>query len=125
MGKSIPLATGILPMAAAVIGARRGIRKGVQRVAADKGYKIERELKDDYQKSQEYVKGKAPNPKDVEEAYYEYRKVSEENEGQVLKSVLANSSAATAGTALAGYVLESARRGLKGRAPQYSEDEEN
>ena len=47
------------------------------------------------------------------------------NESQVLKSVLMNSSAATAGTALAGYVLESARRGLKGRAPQYSEDEGN
>lgn len=125
MGKSIPLATGILPMAAAVIGARRGIRKGVQRVAADKGYKLERELKERYKKSQEYVDGLPPDPKEIEIAFYNYRKASEKNEGQVLKSVLANSSAATAGTALAGYVLESARRGLKGRAPQYSEDEEN
>ena len=32
MGKSIPLATGLLPMAAAVVGARRGIKRGIERV---------------------------------------------------------------------------------------------
>jgi hypothetical protein len=125
MGKSIPLATGILPMAAAVIGARRGIRKGVQRVASDPkgGYKEEKRLKEEVKKLQQ---SKEPvDEKTIEEAFYEYRKKSEENESQVLKSVLMNSSAATAGTALSGYVLESMRRALKGRASQYSEDEEN
>jgi len=61
----------------------------------------------------------------AEIAFDDYRRQSEINEGQVLKSVLMNSSAATAGTALSGYVLESMRRALKGRASQYSEDEES
>ena len=123
MGKSIPLATGILPMAAAVIGARRGIRKGVERVAASEGYqdeKMRKKLYEDLKNSEEPV-----DDRTIEEAFHEYRKKSEENESQVLKSVLMNSSAATAGTALSGYVLESMRRALKGRASQYSEDEES
>ena len=124
MGKSIPLATGILPMAAAVIGARRGIRKGVQRVASDPegGYKREKELKLAYD---ELKKSEKPEARDLVDAFDDYRRQSEKNESQVLKSVLMNSSAATAGTALSGYVLESMRRALKGRASQYSEDEEN
>ena len=32
MGKSIPLATGLVPMAAAVVGTRRGIKRGIQKV---------------------------------------------------------------------------------------------
>ena len=123
MGKSIPLATGILPMAAAVIGARRGIRKGVERVASSNGYQDEKKLKLVYD---ELKKSKKPeNIALAEDAFDDYRRKSEENEGQVLKSVLMNSSAATAGTALSGYVLESMRRALKGRASQYPEDEEN
>lgn len=123
MGKSIPLATGILPMAAAVIGARRGIRKGVERVASSNGYQREKEMKLIYE---QLKKSKKPEDQElVEGAFDKYRRKSEENEGQVLKSVLMNSSAATAGTALSGYVLESMRRALKGRASQYPEDEES
>ena len=37
MGKSIPLATGLVPMAAAVVGARRGIKRGIEKVQGPSG----------------------------------------------------------------------------------------
>lgn len=151
MGKSIPLATGILPMAAAVIGARRGIKRGIERVAAPKsatdrrgGYQIERELGEAYQAAKQELeesmyggkndayrgsgdsrygsKKEEVTEEDVKELFAQYKAQVERNEDTIAKSVIANTSAATAGAALSGYVLESLRRALKGRAPQ--EDEE-
>ena len=45
------------------------------------------------------------------------------NENQIAKSVIANTSGYTTGAALSGYVLESMRRALKGKAPQYEESD--
>ena len=124
MGKSIPLATGLIPMAGAVIGARRGIRRGVAAVNKGDGYADEAALLKVYQD----LKESSRNPKagvsdsDVSKALMDYRKQQEENENTVAKSVIANTSAITGASALSGYVLESIRRALKGKAPQYEDE---
>lgn len=128
MGKSIPLATGLLPIAGSVLGARRGIKRGIERVQSGAGegsYTTEKLLLDDYQKKRDQER----DPKSgvemaqVADALTKYRKQQELNEDTVLKSVIANSAGYTTGAALSGYVLESLRRALKGRAPQYEEDD--
>ena len=123
MGKSIPLATGIIPMAAAVVGARRGIKRGIQKVQENQGYTREKELLGAYDQLKKQAKDDPTRDRDseVKDALNEYRKVQSENENQIAKSVIANTSAYTTGAALSGYVLESMRRALKGKAPQYEE----
>ena len=125
MGKSIPLATGLIPMAGAVIGARRGIKRGVQAVNDAEGYNEERLRLEAYKnlKDQSRDPGSTVTDRDVEDALMAYRKQQEINENTVAKSVLANSAAITSGSALSGYVLESIRRALKGKAPQYEDDD--
>ena len=128
MGKSIPLATGLIPIAASVMGARRGIKRGIEKVAGPEGkggYVKEKELLEQY----ESLKDQSRDPKSdvseaqVKDALTEYRKQQRQNENTVLKSVIANSAGMTTGAALSGYVLESMRRALKGKAPQYEEDD--
>tara|TARA_Y100001938_G_scaffold72260_1_gene100313 strand:- start:28876 stop:29667 length:792 start_codon:yes stop_codon:yes gene_type:complete len=119
MGKSIPLATGILPMAGAVLGARRGIKRGVQAVG-EQGYRKEAQLQEAYRTA---TKRDAKNRSEEEIARTKkaYEDQVQRNESKVAGSVIANTSAYTAGSALSGYVLESMRRALKGRAPQPEE----
>ena len=120
MGKSIPLATGIIPMAAAVAGARRGIKRGIQKVQENQGYSREKELLLDYKN----LKSKDDaSEAEVNDALNKYRKLQSDNENQIAKSVIANTSGYTTGAALSGYVLESMRRALKGKAPQYEESD--
>ena len=114
MGKSIPLATGIAPMVGAVIGARRGIKQGMRAVDAKGGYEKERGLLAAYRDA------KKDPELDAETALTMLRKQQAENESEVAKSVIANSSAFTAGSAVTGLALESMRRALKGNA--YEED---
>lgn len=114
MGKSIPLATGIAPMVGAVIGARRGIKQGMRAVDAKGGYEAERKLLTRYQEAK-----KDPGL-DTSAALTALRRQQAENESEVAKSVIANSSAFTAGSAVTGLALESMRRALKGNA--YEED---
>ena len=112
-------------MAGAVIGARRGIKRGVQAVNKADGYSDERALLKEYQdkKQQSRDPGSDVTDRDIEDALMAYRKQQEINENTVAKSVLANSAAITSGSALSGYVLESIRRALKGKAPQYEDDD--
>lgn len=114
MGKSIPLATGIAPMVGAVIGARRGIKQGMRAVDAKGGYEAERKLLTRYQEA------KKDPELDTSAALTALRRQQAENESEVAKSVIANSSAFTAGSAVTGLALESMRRALKGNA--YEED---
>lgn len=136
MGKSIPLATGVLPAVAAVIGARRGMKVGAQKVAAAEGYAKAQRLGVEYdsvkrnfekQERREQLglprvdkeKGASEVTRDQYEAAYKaYRDQVDANDRQVTKSVLVNSAGAMTGTALAGHVLESVRRAMKGKAPQ-------
>ena len=110
MGKSIPLATGIAPMVGAVIGARRGIKQGMRAVDAKGGYEAERKLLTRYQEA------KKDPELDTSAALTALRRQQAENESEVAKSVIANSSAFTAGSAVTGLALESMRRALKGNA---------
>ncbi len=125
MGKSIPLATGLLPMAAAVVGARRGVKRGMTKVAARGGYEKESDsrdlIKEMIKKQKDDVKS-GISDQDIETERRELRKLIGKNEDTVAKSIIANTSGATAGAALSGYVLESLRRGLKGRAPDTEEE---
>lgn len=121
MGKSIPLATGLLPMAAAVVGARRGIKRGIERVQDKGGYTEEKRLLAQYQR--EKMDSDDPLDSVVQDALTNYRNKQSQNENIVAKSVIANSAGMTTGAALSGYVLESMRRALKGKAPQYEEDD--
>ena len=120
MGKSIPLATGIIPMAAAVVGARRGIKRGIQKVQENQGYSREKELLGKYKAIKQ---DDDASDAQINDALNEYRKLQSENENQIAKSVIANTSGYTTGAALSGYVLESMRRALKGKAPQYEESD--
>lgn len=128
MGKSIPLATGILPMAAAVLGARRGIKRGIEKVqgpSGEGGYRRERELLEKYNTKMDNSRGSKPTATEAEvnDALREYRDMQSKNENQIAKSVIANTAGYTTGAALSGYVLESMRRALKGKAPQYEESD--
>ena len=128
MGKSIPLATGILPMAAAVLGARRGIKRGIEKVqgpSGEGGYRRERQLLEQYRTKRENSRGSNPTATEAEvnDALRQYRDMQSKNENQIAKSVIANTAGYTTGAALSGYVLESMRRALKGKAPQYEESD--
>tara|TARA_B000000565_G_scaffold207647_1_gene161043 strand:- start:328 stop:1647 length:1320 start_codon:yes stop_codon:yes gene_type:complete len=126
MGKSIPLATGLLPMAAAVVGARRGIKRGIERVqgpAGEGGYTREKALAENYEGLRQRMRNNDPEVTEgqVRDALVKYRQMQEKNEETIAKSVIANTAGYTTGAALSGYVLESMRRALKGRAPQPEE----
>ena len=128
MGKSIPLATGILPMAAAVVGARRGIKRGIEKVqgpSGQGGYTKEKALLEKYLSKKQKSQGSKPTATEAEvnDALREYRDMQNQNENQIAKSVIANTAGYTTGAALSGYVLESMRRALKGKAPQYEESD--
>lgn len=137
MGKSMPVATAILPAIAAVVGARRGVARSAKRLAGQldsdgrNRFQQEQALRDahadllEQERESLYKKdAKPPSQDEIEAAYTAYRNVSDSNDAEVLKSVLANSSTALAGTALAGYTLESMRRALKGRAPIEPDEEQ-
>ena len=81
MGKSIPISTALAPAVAGIIGAGVGARRGAQRFKNDLN-----------------VKGRMKRDK--------RREIDYAITGDILKSGIA----ATAGTALAGQVLESIRR---------------
>ena len=64
--------------------------------------------------------GSTVTDRDVEDALRYHNKKSMKT---LQQSVLANSAAITSGSALSGYVLESIRRALKGKALQYEDDD--
>ena len=138
MGKSIPVATGILPAIAAVVGGRRGIVKAGKRLNKSVKYQksdplrpgakpqtvvaepiqYAEDLKGDWQKLKK-EKDNLPSGGDdaIKRAYNAYRDIQDENERQVFKQVLLGSSKYMGGTTLAGMALESMRRAAKGEAP--------
>ena len=124
MGKSIPVATGVLPAIAAVVGGQRGMRKAGRRLNTAFSYqkdqppvapiKYAHDLKQNYK---DLARDESVDAGQVKEAYQRWRNVQDANERQALKQVLAGSSTYMGGTALAGLALESMRRAAKGEAP--------
>ena len=144
MGKSIPVATGVLPAVAAVIGAGYGAKRaaarlagvdfktgrqvGANRLKEAEGLRQEwAELKKDGEaiKEHESLQG-TPRAQEsqINQAYGKYSKRQALNEREVLKQSLLYSGGATIGTALLGQTLESIRRAAKGRAEVEPEEPE-
>lgn len=118
MGKSIPVATGVLPAIAAVIGARHGIRKAGRKLTASSWQDGEEKGRNLLARAETLRKEyKEAKPDDKENAYLRYAQQQDANEGEILKQSLLYSSGAMGATALAGQTLESIRRALKGNAP--------
>jgi hypothetical protein len=130
MGKSIPIATGLLPAVAAVVGARYGVRKAGNRLAAGRDGRGE-VIRDKQGAPQNLIKQaeslkdkwQAAKPEDKPAAYQQYAERQDRNESEILKQVLAYSGGAMGATAIAGQTLESIRRALKGRAEVEPEEE--
>jgi hypothetical protein len=119
LGKSIPLATGILPAVAAVIGGRVGARKAGARLAGKGDLQEAAGLREAWVE----MKREAGNPDsdigpaDITDAYNRYEDLQMKNEREVALQTILYSSLGMGGTALAGQTLESIRRALKGKAP--------
>jgi hypothetical protein len=119
LGKSIPVATGVLPAVAAVIGGRIGARKAGARLAGEGKLREAADLRDSWVE----LKKEARDPdsgissEDIAAAYNEYEDRQMKNEREVALQTILYSSLGMGGTAIAGQTLESIRRALKGKAP--------
>lgn len=119
LGKSIPLATGILPAVAAVIGGVEGARKAGRRLGRSGRLNEAAKLREQMVE----LKRESLNPKsgvtkaDADQAYNEYEDMQMRNEREVALQTILYSSLGMGGAAIAGQTLESMRRALKGKAP--------
>jgi hypothetical protein len=126
LGKSIPIATGVLPAVAAVIGGRFGARKAGARLADRGDLNRAADLRDEWVD----LKRESKNPDsgiqeaDIAEAYNRYEDQQMKNEREVALQTILYSSLGMGGTAIAGQTLESIRRALKGKAPVEDSGEE-
>lgn len=118
MGKSIPLMTGILPGVAGVLGARRGVKRGLQKLeqsgALDQELKnslyaqrVKEKVDDAYRNNQSIDAQDLKSPAKAERAYRARRK---KNDQELFKQIIKDASIATTGAALSGALLESIRR---------------
>ena len=126
LGKSIPLATGILPAAAAVLGGRYGARKAGARLSREGRLREAADLRENWTE----FKREVNNPEsgiskdDVADAYNQYEDAQMKNERDVALQTILYSSLGMSGAALGGQTLESIRRALKGKAPVEQPEEE-
>lgn len=120
MGKSIPLATGVLPAVAAVLGARYGVNKAAARLRAE-GNQLEKAMKAEgrWQDIKQQYGDKSPQE---QRAYGVYKRRENKNEGEILKQALLYSGGSMTAAAIAGQTLESLRRAMKGPAPAEPEE---
>jgi len=120
LGKSIPVATGILPAVAAAVGAGMGIRKAGARLrdakVLDQAASAREGVKERYgelrQKGLEHEEALAELGPEIRVRERLQRQIDSE----MLKQSLAYSSIGLTGAAVTGQLLESIRRALKGRA---------
>ena len=119
LGKSIPLATGILPAVAAVIGGRHGARKAGERLAGEGKLQEAADLREEWRemKREAVTPDSDIGPEEIADAYNRYEDLQMKNEREVALQTILYSSLGMGGTAIAGQTLESIRRALKGKAP--------
>ena len=118
MGKSIPLMTGILPGVAGVLGARRGVKRGLQKLeqsgALDQEQKNRLYAAKLQERAADAARGgeviKASEAKDPRKAERAYRARRQKNDQELFKQIIKDASVATTGAALSGALLESIRR---------------
>ena len=119
LGKSIPLATGVLPAVAAVAGGVYGARKAGRRLSESGRLRQAADMRENLSE----LKRESYNPKsgitqdEIDDAYKEYEDLQMRNERDVALQTILYSSLGMSGAALSGQTLESIRRALKGRAP--------
>lgn len=118
LGKSIPVATGVVPVVAAALGAGAGIRKAGARLLSEGKLAEADRLQS---KITELQKTRA-KPEAIEQAKKDLDDVQRKNEFELVKQALLFSSLGAGGGAIAGGGLESLRRALKGRADLEPED---
>jgi hypothetical protein len=144
MGKSIPVATGVLPAVAAVLGARYGAKRAAARLAGvdfktgastgpnrlQQAEALRQRLVDTRKDAdamdahEAMIAAGRPQDSPINMAQAAYGRRQSKNEREVLKQSLLYSGGATAGTALLGPALESIRRAAKGRAEIEPEETE-
>ena len=118
MGKSLPLMTGILPGVAGVLGARRGVKRGLQKLeqsgALDQEQKNRLYAAKLQERAADAARGgeviKASEAKDPAKAERAYRARRQKNDQDLFKQIIKDASVATTGAALSGALLESIRR---------------
>lgn len=120
MGKSIPVATGILPAIAAVAGTAYGTRMAGKRLLDQGKLKQARYLAQEMKDLKGELSRGEGDPELVAEynaVVNAYKKLERENDKEFLKQSLLYSSLGLSGAALAGQTLESIRRAMNGPAP--------
>jgi hypothetical protein len=136
LGKSIPIATGVLPAVAAALGAGMGARRAGQALQKAKILDNAADARQGYTTANAFYNRVKANPEATERekkdalvaknmAYAPYKKLQDQIDREMLRKTLGYSSVALTGAALGGQTLESIRRALKGKAPVESEDEQN
>lgn len=119
LGKSIPLATGVLPAVAAVLGARYGVNKAAARLKEKGLLEKAQSAEGRWIDAKEQYGDKS---RQEQRAYQVSKKRLDANEGEILKQALLYSGGSMTAAALAGQTLESLRRTIKGPAPLEPEE---
>jgi hypothetical protein len=119
MGKSIPVATTILPAVAAIAGTRYGVRRAAQALSGldRKGQPIAGAPNRLEQAEEARLAWRAAEPKAKDDAYQRYARRQDANEAALLKGALAYGGGATATAAATGQALELLRRTLDTELP--------
>jgi len=135
LGKSIPIATGVLPAVAAALGAGMGARRAGQALQKAKILDNAADARQEYTTANAFYNRVKANPEATERekkdalvaknmAYAPYKKLQDQIDREMLRKTLGYSSVALTGAALGGQTLESIRRALKGKAPVEPEEEQ-
>lgn len=136
LGKSIPVATGLLPAVAAAVGAGYGMRRGGARLKQSGAFQrlqdsseVVRDAYAELQAAQHDARGAGQSgtggsrPVELAKAAYDAAvrardSVQKANDIELFKHSAGMSALAMGGAGVVGQLLESIRRGVKGPAPQ-------
>lgn len=135
LGKSIPVATGLLPAVAAAIGAGVGVRKAGLKLREAKILEQAADARQEFEAAKSFLNRVKSNPeaasREVKEAQIAknmadaaYAPLQKKIDETILRKSLGYGSAYLGAAALGGQTLESIRRALKGNAPVESPEEE-
>lgn len=120
IGKSVPILTGVIPTIAAAVGARRGMRKAMERLQANEDQLAQAEqARLDYRRAERDLRN--PNSgatqADVDKLKEVFAKIQEKNDLEILKQSLLGSAKYMVPSAIIGQTLESIRRSLPREQP--------
>ena len=135
LGKSIPVATGLLPAVAAAVGAGVGVRKAGLKLRDAKILERAADTRQEFETAKSFRNRVENNPeatkreKDAAQiamnaAYAAYAPLQKQIDETMLRKSLGYGSAYLGAAALGGQTLESIRRALKGKAPEEGPEEE-